>query len=456
MMTNSSATPTTTADCNTTTTMTTPVNLPPSGRGDGDNAVPIWTSTPPTPSTPRVQFTGTEIDDHLDKLLECPVCYDVILPPIISCCRGHSCCETCRASVHKCPICRGEFSNVRNLFAEQFLEKCQFKCKHGCTVCLPAKDLTTHYQTECYFRPILCRECDRMIPFDDFLQHIELVDKLERQKASECSTGFEIDEADLAANPVSPVGRRVTVWEPTWMHCYGEDYFCSLDFNGEHWWIWVSSLNESGKKHKSQIILWSKQKESEHTYFGTIHSIRTKPDDVLQSGECLILTEKTVKNFMYSGGIDVLVRIEQKYVVPKTRRGVDVQSPLEIMKSPSSRTQRLRTTGQQSSNPTSDRDDQLVTPTRSTFRPSSLRSESRIPILNPPQTGITAGGETSDDDGTTSNTARRVLFNDITTIPSRGAGVSGTAGDMRFRIGRGYRHRYQLRSQPETVTIPEE
>lgn len=73
MMTNSSATPTTTADCNTTTTMTTPVNLPPSGRGDGDNAVPIWTSTPPTPSTPRVQFTGTEIDDHLDKLLECPV-----------------------------------------------------------------------------------------------------------------------------------------------------------------------------------------------------------------------------------------------------------------------------------------------------------------------------------------------------------------------------------------------
>lgn len=34
---------------------------------------------------------------------------------------------------------------------------------------------------------------------------------------------------------------------------------------------------------------------------------------------------------MDQGGIDVLVRIEPKYVVPKTRRGVDVQSPLEIM-----------------------------------------------------------------------------------------------------------------------------
>lgn len=138
-------------------------------------------------------------------------------------------------------------------------------------------------------RPIHCRECDRLIPYDDFLQHVELVDKLERQQASECSTGFEIDEEDLASrkqtnytshcllvssyqaklsqfikktDPTSPLERRFTVWEPTWMNCYGQDFFCSLDFNGEHWWIWVASMTETGCRMKCQVILWSKQKVS--------------------------------------------------------------------------------------------------------------------------------------------------------------------------------------------------
>jgi hypothetical protein len=39
-----------------------------------------------------------------------------------------------------------------------------------------------------------------MVAFKEFLMHVEQVDKLERQKASECSTGFEIDEDDLVTS----------------------------------------------------------------------------------------------------------------------------------------------------------------------------------------------------------------------------------------------------------------
>jgi len=432
------------------------------GSGDNNTTTPR-TEPVPAPSScsasQRVQFKGEQIDAHLDRLLECPVCYDLILPPIISCGQGHNCCNSCRQSVDKCPVCRGDFIGFRNLFAEQLLEQCQFQCKHGCNACLPAKELSLHYQSDCCFRPIHCRECDRLIPYDDFLQHVELVDKLERQQASECSTGFEIDEEDLASHPTSPMERRFTVWEPTWMNCYGQDFFCSLDFNGEHWWIWVASMTETGCRMKCQVILWSKQKCSEHTYFGSVHSIRAKPDAVLQSGECLILTKIALKNFMDQGGIDVLVRIEPKYVVPKTRRGVDVQSPLEIMNpiSPSQSRPHWSRVGRGQNG----RDFNL-TPNR-VARAAALRhAESRIPVsvtvsasfLPTPETASIVPGSVSGEDSvdelsaaSSTNTVRRVLFDNI---PSRGAGSSGTASDMRYRIGRGYRHAQQ---RPPTRSV---
>jgi hypothetical protein len=100
---------------------------------------------------PRIilDCSGEEMENHLDKLLECPVCFEVILPPIMSCVEGHSWCQSCHASLQRCPVCRGNFMGVRNLLVEQFLEKCRFKCKHhnvGCSTVLPGNYICESYR----------------------------------------------------------------------------------------------------------------------------------------------------------------------------------------------------------------------------------------------------------------------------------------------------------------------
>jgi len=101
-----------------------------------------WGNPSQPPQSPRVilNCTGLEMETHLDKILECPVCFEVILPPILSCVEGHCWCESCHTALQRCPVCRGEILGVRNLLIEQFLEKCRFKCKFhslGCSVILP-------------------------------------------------------------------------------------------------------------------------------------------------------------------------------------------------------------------------------------------------------------------------------------------------------------------------------
>ena len=44
------------------------------------------------------------------SLLECPVCYDYITPPIKQCIKGHLVCSSCYQKLTNCPTCREELS----------------------------------------------------------------------------------------------------------------------------------------------------------------------------------------------------------------------------------------------------------------------------------------------------------------------------------------------------------
>lgn len=100
----------------------------------------------------------TPASTEVAKLLECPVCYDIVLPPIVLCSGGHHVCNTCRPQLQTCPTCRGTFTNVRDRFAEEFLDQiCSIRCKYasqGCTVSLPGRQLVEH-QSKCNFRFVM-------------------------------------------------------------------------------------------------------------------------------------------------------------------------------------------------------------------------------------------------------------------------------------------------------------
>lgn len=79
------------------------------------------------------------------------------------------------------------------------------------------------------------------------------------------------------------------------------------------------------------ITVWNKEKQTEMKYVGQIHSIRSSPEEVLGSGKCLIFLDVNLRNFIYKGGIDVLVRIDRgEYQPPRTRKGTVVESPIHL------------------------------------------------------------------------------------------------------------------------------
>jgi hypothetical protein len=99
-------------------------------------------------------------DEALRGALECPVCYETMLPPILQCSSGHPVCTVCRAKLKKCPTCRRKLGNIRNLLLEKLAadQRIQLVCSfaaRGCSEQLCYGDLSTH-QEVCRFRPLTC------------------------------------------------------------------------------------------------------------------------------------------------------------------------------------------------------------------------------------------------------------------------------------------------------------
>ncbi|XP_075724223.1 uncharacterized protein LOC119183261 isoform X2 [Rhipicephalus microplus] len=94
---------------------------------------------------PRTQITTSV--SQMSTLLECPVCGNYALPPIMQCENGHHLCAPCRKNVAMCPVCRAPKGNNRNLALEKLAESTLFPCKYrskGCTTSLLIAEKKRH------------------------------------------------------------------------------------------------------------------------------------------------------------------------------------------------------------------------------------------------------------------------------------------------------------------------
>lgn len=77
------------------------------------------------------------LNECLPEVLQCPVCYECMEPPIRLCKNGHSICSKCRPRLNNCPICRRTILLTRNFALEAVAEQCLEKCGNyevGCNV----------------------------------------------------------------------------------------------------------------------------------------------------------------------------------------------------------------------------------------------------------------------------------------------------------------------------------
>lgn len=104
------------------------------------------------------RYKEAGMGDFLISLLECPVCFGYMMPPIMQCARGHLICCSCRNKLNVCPVCRVNMTNIRNLAMEKVASKLIFPCKHTCFGC--RQRLTygekRNHEEDCEFRPYFC------------------------------------------------------------------------------------------------------------------------------------------------------------------------------------------------------------------------------------------------------------------------------------------------------------
>ncbi|PSN33228.1 hypothetical protein C0J52_23649 [Blattella germanica] len=100
------------------------------------------------------------------KKLACPICYEYMIPPITVCLNGHSICNSCKPRLDKCPSCRGNFANVRNILLEKLSETITHPCKNrknGCAVHVLV-DFKEQHEKECSLSPCKCPLNDFKLP----------------------------------------------------------------------------------------------------------------------------------------------------------------------------------------------------------------------------------------------------------------------------------------------------
>lgn len=114
------------------------------------------------------------------KLIECPVCYEALKPPVTTCVNGHGICDNCRSMIDICAICKGDFSEVKNTLLNQMIECVAFECKYsanGCKERSPINDVKEHEKL-CNYKLEKCCVCSKNdIPSLKLNDHLETHEK---------------------------------------------------------------------------------------------------------------------------------------------------------------------------------------------------------------------------------------------------------------------------------------
>ncbi|KAE8726614.1 E3 ubiquitin-protein ligase SINAT2 [Hibiscus syriacus] len=98
-----------------------------------------------------VRKHGIHSNNGVYELLECPVCTNLMYPPIHQCPNGHTLCSNCKIRVHNCcPTCRYDLGNIRCLALEKVAESLELPCKYqnlGCHDIFPYYSKLKHGNT---------------------------------------------------------------------------------------------------------------------------------------------------------------------------------------------------------------------------------------------------------------------------------------------------------------------
>ncbi|WJX17738.1 E3 ubiquitin-protein ligase sinat2 [Trifolium repens] len=166
---------------------------------------------------------GNHSKNGVYDLLECPVCKNLMYPPIHQCPNGHTLCSNCKIVVHnRCPTCHRDLGNIRCLALEKVAESMELPCRYqnlGCHDIFPYHTKLKHEQN-CRFRPYNCpyagSECSIMCDIPTLMTHLKEDHKVD------VHDGFTFNHRYVKSNPHEVEN---ATWMLTVFNCFGK-HFC--------------------------------------------------------------------------------------------------------------------------------------------------------------------------------------------------------------------------------------
>ena len=136
--------------------------------------------TPTEPPPKKQKCLGFEGIENVQRILECPVCYNTPGHPdqVHFCSNGHLLCDGCYKKIldKKCPTCRSEDWNGQNPLMplmKQILAALPKVCPFPeCETQFKNEDRDNHLKN-CQYRLVDCSDCNLKLPFNTFLKHLK-------------------------------------------------------------------------------------------------------------------------------------------------------------------------------------------------------------------------------------------------------------------------------------------
>jgi len=241
------------------------------------------------------------LDDVLLSDMECPVCIEYMVPPIKLCTNGHNICCKCRESVHRCPTCRAQFSEIRCVVLENIARRLKYPCsnrQNGCRDLFSIEHIAKHH-TVCVYGKIKCPkpfigECSWNGHKNDVKEHVQAAHPQAFEERSTFPDSYLSDSWTL----LSLFGELFTYYKEK----RDGSYYGAVRLIG-------TSSEASKFKYEFTLRAANGIEQISNTFL--VRGYSEDWETIFNSGKCLKLDEHTVKHFVEDTELQLSVTLSR-------------------------------------------------------------------------------------------------------------------------------------------------
>lgn len=223
-----------------------------------------------------------DLDQGLLQELECPVCFECMVPPITMCGNGHSICPKCKPKLSNCPSCNKPFLQVRNLALENL-------SRHAIAEEGQRPPARFPPNVECPFASISKDICPWKGPVTGIKDHVKLCHK-NPNDTFDVSRVFTVVLTDLS--PTQHYRKAVFIADELfyiYWRIKDGSFYCTVFYVGE---------KENCPNYTYRFVLTTDSDNRKISMSFPTRSIMENLEELLQSGDCVILNYNTLLKFI--------------------------------------------------------------------------------------------------------------------------------------------------------------